>query len=235
MSPMDTPKHQKPLHAGHRQRMRTRFLCTGLDGFADHEVLELLLFYAIPRQDVNPMAHELLNKFGTLPAVLDAPINELCTVRGVGPKIAQFLTLIPDVLVQTEHCILHAARAPLRNPKDLPAIILKRKEHPTPGDTYVILLDSQLTVLAVYPYASFDELNVREIASRCLALNSRQLVLAECMADPDTLLSNKKISALLNLQDVLATLGFRLVDFYRFDQDCLTPRSAAAIGLLLPR
>lgn len=99
----------------------------------------------------------------------------------------------------------------------------------------MILLDSQLTVLAVYPYASFDELNVREIASRCLALNSRQLVLAECAADPGTLLSNKKISALLNLQDVLATLGFRLVDFYRFDQDCLTPRSAAAIGLLLPR
>lgn len=53
-------------HAKHRERMRTRFLEHGLDNFADHEVLELLLFYAVPRGDVNPLAHRLLDEFGSL-------------------------------------------------------------------------------------------------------------------------------------------------------------------------
>ena len=67
-------------HAGHRQRMRERFLTGGLEGFADHEVLELMLFYAIPQRNVNPLAHRLLDRFGTLHAVLEAPVEELMKV-----------------------------------------------------------------------------------------------------------------------------------------------------------
>lgn len=70
-------------HAGHRQRMRERFLAGGLEGFADHEVLELMLFYAIPQRNVNPLAHRLLDRFGTLHAVLEAPVEELMKVEGV--------------------------------------------------------------------------------------------------------------------------------------------------------
>ena len=75
-------------HAGHRQRMRERFRTGGLDGFADHEVLELMLFYAIPQRNVNPLAHELLEHFGSLHAVLDAPAEELCRISGVGENAA---------------------------------------------------------------------------------------------------------------------------------------------------
>ena len=67
-------------HAGHRQRMRERFLTGGLESFADHEVLELMLFYAIPQRNVNPLAHRLLDRFGTLHAVLEAPVEELMKV-----------------------------------------------------------------------------------------------------------------------------------------------------------
>ena len=56
----------KNVHQGHRQRVRERFLEEGLDGFADHQVLELLLFYCIPRRDTNKLAHRLINEFGTL-------------------------------------------------------------------------------------------------------------------------------------------------------------------------
>lgn len=48
------------IHDGHREKMRRRFLETGLEGFADHEALELLLYYAIPRRDTNPIAHALM-------------------------------------------------------------------------------------------------------------------------------------------------------------------------------
>ena len=60
------------IHAGHRDRLKQRFLEQGLDGFTDIQVLELLLFYSIPRQDTNPVAHRLLDHFGSLSQVLEA-------------------------------------------------------------------------------------------------------------------------------------------------------------------
>ena len=80
-------------HDGHRERLKERFLREGLDGFTDIQVLELLLFYAIPRRDTNPIAHELLDQFGTLHQVLEAPLHELKTVSGVGDHAALLLHL----------------------------------------------------------------------------------------------------------------------------------------------
>ena len=60
------------LHEGHRRRLKERFLKDGLDGFEDHNVLELLLFYAIPQRDTNELAHQLLKRFGSLSGVFNA-------------------------------------------------------------------------------------------------------------------------------------------------------------------
>lgn len=83
------------VHTGHRQRVKTEFLTRGLEGMADHRVLELLLFYAIPQGDVNPLAHALLEHFGSLSAVFQAPYEELLKVKGVGPNTAVLIQLIP--------------------------------------------------------------------------------------------------------------------------------------------
>ena len=83
------------IHKGHRDRLKKRFLEEGLDGFTDIQVLELLLFYAIPRRDTNPVAHNLLNRFGSLTQVLEAPVEELKKVEGIGQEAAVFLNLIP--------------------------------------------------------------------------------------------------------------------------------------------
>ena len=72
------------VHNGHRQRMRKRFLDHGIDNFDDHNVLEMLLFYSNARSDTNPLAHELIDHFGSLSAVFDAPMEELMAVKGVG-------------------------------------------------------------------------------------------------------------------------------------------------------
>ena len=82
------------MHQGHRERIRQRFKQEGLPGFADHEVLELLLTYAIPRVDVNPAAHRLMERFGSLSAVLEASPEELSRVEGVGPGAASMLSLM---------------------------------------------------------------------------------------------------------------------------------------------
>lgn len=85
------------IHDDHRQRVRERFLESGLDGFNDIQVLEFLLFYCIPRKDTNPIAHELLNHFGSLSQVMEAPVEELKKVSGIGENAAVFLQLVTAV------------------------------------------------------------------------------------------------------------------------------------------
>ena len=85
------------IHKGHRQRLKDRFLREGLDNFEELYVLELLLYYCIPRVDTNPIAHALLDYFGSLTAVFEATPEELKRVPGIGDNAATFLALIPQV------------------------------------------------------------------------------------------------------------------------------------------
>ncbi|MDY3782357.1 MAG: DNA repair protein RadC [Candidatus Faecousia sp.] len=85
------------MHEGHRARVKKRFLEEGLDHFSDIQALELLLFYALPRVDTNPIAHRLLDRFGSLSQVLEASPEELCKVPGVGENGALLLNLIPQM------------------------------------------------------------------------------------------------------------------------------------------
>ena len=85
------------IHNGHRQRLKERFLQEGIDGFEEHNALELLLFYCMPRTDTNPLAHRLIEHFGSFAAVLDASPEELEKVEGVGHNISTFLSFIPQV------------------------------------------------------------------------------------------------------------------------------------------
>lgn len=87
-------------HGGHRQRMRERFMKQGLDGFAPHEILELLLFYAIPQKNVNPLAHRLIERFGSLHGVLSAAPQQLMQVEGVGEYTAVYLSLVHNAAKQ---------------------------------------------------------------------------------------------------------------------------------------
>lgn len=86
------------LHAGHRQRVRKRFLDTGLSGFEEHEILELILFYCIPRADTNEIAHRLIYRFGSIKNVLNAPVSELKTVEEIGENAAVFIKLLGAII-----------------------------------------------------------------------------------------------------------------------------------------
>ncbi len=85
------------IHDGHREKMRRRFRETGLEGFADHEALELLLYYAIPRRDTNPIAHALMDRYDSLSAVLNAPVEDLQKVEGIGESAAVLLSLVARI------------------------------------------------------------------------------------------------------------------------------------------
>ena len=88
---------KKNLNQGHRSRMRKRYLTCGFSGFQEHEILELLLFYALPRVNTNPIAHQLLKEFHSLAGVLDADPVELQKIPGVREQAAVFLNMLPEL------------------------------------------------------------------------------------------------------------------------------------------
>ncbi|KJS88413.1 MAG: DNA repair protein RadC [Peptococcaceae bacterium BICA1-8] len=83
------------VHKGHRQRVKERYLKEGLDSFADHQVLELLLFYAIPMKDTNELAHRMIKEFGSLALLFEAHPQEITQRCGVSENIAILVSLIP--------------------------------------------------------------------------------------------------------------------------------------------
>lgn len=88
------PEKAENMHDGHRKRLRQRYLTQGLEGFQPHEALELLLFYAIPRRDTNLLAHQLIDRFGSLEAVLSAAPQELAQTEGVGESATALISLV---------------------------------------------------------------------------------------------------------------------------------------------
>ena len=76
------------IHKGHRERIRQQTYGNGFAGYSDHQILEVVLTYAIPYKDTNPIAHDLISAFGSLAGVLDAKVDDLVKVKGVGKKTA---------------------------------------------------------------------------------------------------------------------------------------------------
>lgn len=90
------------IHDGHRERMRERFFQHGLENFNEIEALEMLLYYAIPRKDTNPIAHALLDRFGSLDEVLHATEEELCEVPQISRRTAALLRMVPQLVRLSE-------------------------------------------------------------------------------------------------------------------------------------
>lgn len=90
----------KSLNSGHRERLRTRYLKAGGDGFPDYDMVELLLTYAIQRRDVKPIARNLLQKFKNIGGIMDATTEDLCSVEGMGEKSALLLKLMRDFCIR---------------------------------------------------------------------------------------------------------------------------------------
>lgn len=96
-TPTETSEKEKPHYAGHRGRLRERFLIGGADALQDYELLELLLFMAIPRRDVKPLAKTLLQKFGSLPELMSAPHNALSRIDGISDNTATAIKAVTAI------------------------------------------------------------------------------------------------------------------------------------------
>ena len=88
---------EEAKHQGHRKRLREKFLKSGLDGFHDYEIVELLLSLGTPRKDCKQPAKEALKRFQTLRGVLEAPTEELAKIAGIGAHSAFGIKLVQEV------------------------------------------------------------------------------------------------------------------------------------------
>ncbi len=169
-------------HDGHRARLRRRFLEQGLDGFEDHQVLELLLTYAIPRSDTNPVAHALMRRFGCLSAVLEADPRDLATVDGMGKNAAAFLSMLPQATRRYFFDRVRQERPRLDDPDKgtqyLMALMAGRSEEVF----YVLCLDTQCRVIypALVSEGTVKEAHIhpRHVVQEALAHKAAAVILA---------------------------------------------------------
>ena len=142
---MEAEKKRKPssknIHDGHRDRMRERFLKSGFEAFAPHEKIEYLLFACNPRGDTNPLAHELIRRFGSFSGVLDAPYEELLEVDGVGPVAAAFLKMLPQAF-RCYEMDRESGRVRMYDYQDMARYLMKRYVGLSQEVVVLMLLDS---------------------------------------------------------------------------------------------
>jgi DNA repair protein RadC len=105
-------KNDDNIHKGHRERMKKRFAEHGLSNFSAHEVIEMLLYFAQDRRDTNPIAHRLINEFGSIQNVLKADMHDLMSVPGVGEQSALLINFIRQFIIYVNQNIEEAVTLP---------------------------------------------------------------------------------------------------------------------------
>lgn len=203
------------IHDNHRERMRRRFLAGGLDGFADHETLELLLYYAIPRRDTNPIAHALMERFGSLAGVFSAPIEALEQVEGVGENAAVLLRLTPLAVQKAR--LAEAERELILNSRDsIGAYLLELFSQERNEAVYQICLDRKGKLLSCKRLgegsASAVNLDIRKLVENALLSSASSVILAHNHPSGIALPSNADRAATDQAKAVLESVGVRLAD-----------------------
>ena len=225
---------KRSVHTGHRGRVKEEFLTRGIEGWPDHRVLELILFYAIPQGDVNPLAHELIDRFGSLTGVLDALPEELMKVKGMGEHSAAMLRLFPAVLGR----YLEGRTAPgqLVHTAEQAGHVLAPYLYGARNEmVYILCLDAKEKVLGVRKLSEGNlrscEVTVRRAAEECMALRASFCYLAHNHVSGIALPSPEDVNTTDVVRAALEPLGVGLVDHLVFvDGDLVSIRETVCAG-----
>ena len=203
------------IHDGHREKMRQRFMTGGLDAFADHEILELLLYYAIPRRDTNPIAHALMERYGSLPAVLAAPREDLKRTEGIGESAAVLLHLVPQVCRRARLAQVGEDQV-LNSSERAGAYLLECFDGESREVIYQLCLDRKGKLLACKrlgegSVASAD-LDVRRLVENAILTGASAVILAHNHPSGVALPSDGDYTATMRVRAALNAIGIELAD-----------------------
>ena len=202
-------------HDGHRERLKRRFLDHGLENFNDLNALELLLFYAIPRQDTNELAHRLLDRFGSFSAVLDATAEELREVRGVGENAVTLLKLIPQI--DRRYQISKADPKPtIRSSEDAGKVLIPRYRYAREEIVYLLCIDSRSELISCEEIGRGTlgeaSISVRSIVEHALKRNAAAVILSHNHVDGFAIPSNADQLATRQIAEALKLVGITMSD-----------------------
>lgn len=202
------------IHDGHRQRLRERFAQQGADGFQDHELLEYLLTFALPRVNTNPIAHRLLDAFGSFSGVLDAPAEELVKIEGMGPNAAALIQALPGMArryytgLQTEEILNSTERC---GAYFLPRFIGRSVETVFLACTDVKCKVLSCTLLCEGSVNS-TAVSARLVVQTALRANAVGVILAHNHPGGIALPSDADLHTTQRLAEALGAVGVRLLD-----------------------
>ena len=202
------------IHDGHRQRLKQRFLEEGLESFTDIQVLELLLFFSVPRQDTNPIAHRLMDRYGSLTAVLSAPAEDLKKVEGIGESAAVLLRLTGDLSLRARKAALpeKLLNSPGRAGAYFAELLLGQKRELL----YEACLDGKGKLLScrciTKGTVTSSPLQIRQVVENALYSGADSVLLAHNHPSGVALPSQADIVVTQQVRDALAPLGIKLRD-----------------------
>jgi len=202
------------FYSGHRDRLRQKFL----DGkLVDYEKLELLLGYAIPRRDTRPLAHALIKRFGSLPQVLTAQIDDLLAFPGIGHNTAVFLKLVQDIVLSGYRATMDT-RPIFHDIKFMLDYCWWTFANKPVEEFHVLYLDSDFRLLQDQLHSSgtynTTGVYVREIIKTALKLNATSVVLVHNHPASDNSFSNDDIEVTEEIEKIFNDLDISLFDHF---------------------
>lgn len=231
----NTIGNTKSIHTGHRHRLRERYSRSGLDDFAAHEVMELLLTYTIPRSDVNQQAHDLIHRFGTVAGVLDALPEELSEVDGIGAETVLFLKMLPDVFrrYELDKC---SAEAPMDTIAKIGDYLLARYTGVPYEKVYLLLFDNSMRLIdcchLVDGAVNCSSVTIRRIAELCLFKHAACAVLAHNHPLGLAIPSASDTEVTRSVDNALETIGVPLLEHIIVTENSFAPILRHQKGLL---
>lgn len=208
-----------PIHTGHRQRIKNEFQARGVEGWPDHRVLELLLFYAIPQGDVNGLAHTLIERFGSLAGVLDASLDELKKTPGVGEHTAVLIRLIPAMGARYQE--QRGGPGQIVGSCEEAAGLLAPYFYGARNEmVYILCLDGKRKVLGIRKVAEGSiyaaDINIRRIAEEAIGLRAAGFYLAHNHISNLAFPSPADWQTTDTIRASLAAVGLELIDHLIF-------------------
>lgn len=201
-------------HDGHRERLRERFRKEGLANFQEHEVLELFLFYCLPRKDTNELGHELIKRFGSLANVLQTPAEELAKLPGMGINAATFLTLIAQL---ERYYLMHKNDEKILSSLDDCGKYLENCFRNQRNETVMLLcLDAKCKVISCNEVGQGSvnsaAVPIRRVVEMALGVNASSAVLAHNHPSGLAIPSGEDIQTTRRLALALDAVEIQLVD-----------------------
>jgi DNA repair protein RadC len=211
----DMPANAPPHYAGHRERLRERFLAQGGAALADYELLELVLFRSIPRRDVKPLAKELIKRFGSFAEVVNAPPARLAEVAGIGESVATDLALVAAAGQRVARGQV-GQRQVLGSWSSVLEYCRAAMAFATNEQFRLLFLDKKNALIAdeVQQTGTVDHTPVypREIAKRALELSATAIILVHNHPSGDPTPSQSDIAMTREIVAVLKPLGIAVHD-----------------------